>query len=99
MYIVFIFLTAAPYCNALFERLESQPATRIMWLNVKPLVRGKIPYAPHNARALFRVIDPYLPRVLMVEPLPSMTQSRTRSSPDADASGGILFEDVSSYKT
>lgn len=48
---IFQLVRAAPYCNSLFERLEAEPVTRVMWLNLKPLVRGKIPYAPLTPRA------------------------------------------------
>ncbi|XP_024118032.1 retinal-specific phospholipid-transporting ATPase ABCA4 [Oryzias melastigma] len=43
--------TATPFCNALMQTLESNPVTRIMWSAVKPLLMGKILYAPDSPAA------------------------------------------------
>lgn len=37
------------------EELELNPATRIMWKSVKPLLMGRIPYAP-DSPAVRRII-------------------------------------------
>ncbi|XP_076005482.1 retinal-specific phospholipid-transporting ATPase ABCA4-like isoform X1 [Genypterus blacodes] len=39
---------ATPFCNALMERLESNPVTKIVWNSVKPLLMGKILYTPDS---------------------------------------------------
>lgn len=39
---------AALFCNDLMEGLELNPATRIMWKSVKPLLMGRILYAPDS---------------------------------------------------
>uniref|UniRef100_A0A8C7Q7A6 ATP-binding cassette, sub-family A (ABC1), member 4a n=1 Tax=Oncorhynchus mykiss TaxID=8022 RepID=A0A8C7Q7A6_ONCMY len=38
----------APFCNDLMKELESNPITRIMWSSVKPMMMGKILYAPDS---------------------------------------------------
>lgn len=38
----------ALFCNDLMEGLELNPATRIMWKSVKPLLMGQILYAPDS---------------------------------------------------
>ena len=38
----------APFCNSLMETLESNPVTKIVWNSVKPLLMGKILYAPDS---------------------------------------------------
>ncbi|KAJ7332470.1 hypothetical protein JRQ81_014650, partial [Phrynocephalus forsythii] len=38
--------TTTPFCNMLIQTLESSPLTKIAWRAVKPLVMGKILYAP-----------------------------------------------------
>lgn len=38
----------AVFCNGLMEELELNPATRIMWKSVKPLLMGQILYAPDS---------------------------------------------------
>lgn len=40
--------TTALFCNDLMEGLELNPATRIMWKSVKPLLMGRILYAPDS---------------------------------------------------
>uniref|UniRef100_A0A8C7KJX0 P-type phospholipid transporter n=1 Tax=Oncorhynchus kisutch TaxID=8019 RepID=A0A8C7KJX0_ONCKI len=40
--------TATPFCNDLMKELESNPITRIMWSSVKPMIMGKILYAPDS---------------------------------------------------
>uniref|UniRef100_A0A8K9XYQ5 P-type phospholipid transporter n=1 Tax=Oncorhynchus mykiss TaxID=8022 RepID=A0A8K9XYQ5_ONCMY len=40
--------TATPFCNDLMKELESNPITRIMWSSVKPMMMGKILYAPDS---------------------------------------------------
>jgi len=42
--------TTTEFCNNLFESIESSEsaATRILWRQIKPLVRGKIPYTPNT---------------------------------------------------
>lgn len=40
--------TTALFCNDLMEELELNPATRIMWKSVKPLLMGQILYAPDS---------------------------------------------------
>lgn len=39
---------AAPFCNDLMKELESNPATRIVWSSVKPMLMGQILYAPDS---------------------------------------------------
>ncbi|XP_072306658.1 retinal-specific phospholipid-transporting ATPase ABCA4-like isoform X1 [Eucyclogobius newberryi] len=43
------------FCNDMMRELESDPATRIMWKSVKPMVMGKILYAP-NSPAVRKII-------------------------------------------
>ncbi|XP_067108458.1 retinal-specific phospholipid-transporting ATPase ABCA4 isoform X1 [Osmerus mordax] len=40
--------TATPFCNSLMQTLESNPVTKIVWNSVKPLLMGKILYAPDS---------------------------------------------------
>ncbi|XP_069050210.1 retinal-specific phospholipid-transporting ATPase ABCA4 isoform X2 [Lepisosteus oculatus] len=40
--------TTTPFCNALMQNLESNPVTKIVWNSVKPLLMGKILYAPDS---------------------------------------------------
>uniref|UniRef100_A0A8C4IQ72 P-type phospholipid transporter n=1 Tax=Dicentrarchus labrax TaxID=13489 RepID=A0A8C4IQ72_DICLA len=40
--------SATPFCNALMQTLESNPVTKIVWNSVKPLLMGKILYAPDS---------------------------------------------------
>lgn len=42
------FLSSAPFCNALIQNLESNPLTKIAWSAVKPLLMGKILFAPDS---------------------------------------------------
>lgn len=44
----FSFSATALFCNDLMEGLELNPATRIMWKSVKPLLMGQILYAPDS---------------------------------------------------
>jgi hypothetical protein len=39
-------LFVAKFCNDLFEQIEAQQVTRLFWRQIKPMVRGKIPYSP-----------------------------------------------------
>ncbi|XP_018414710.1 PREDICTED: retinal-specific ATP-binding cassette transporter [Nanorana parkeri] len=38
--------TTTPFCNALMQTMESNPATKIAWSAMKPLLMGKILYTP-----------------------------------------------------
>ncbi|KAM4720611.1 retinal-specific phospholipid-transporting ATPase ABCA4 isoform 1-T1 [Rhinophrynus dorsalis] len=38
--------TTTPFCNALIQSMESNPATKIAWSAMKPLLMGKILYSP-----------------------------------------------------
>nr|XP_026646313.1 retinal-specific ATP-binding cassette transporter [Zonotrichia albicollis] len=40
--------TTTPFCNALIQNLESNPLTKIAWHAVKPLLMGKILFAPDS---------------------------------------------------
>uniref|UniRef100_A0A8C5I5E5 P-type phospholipid transporter n=1 Tax=Gouania willdenowi TaxID=441366 RepID=A0A8C5I5E5_GOUWI len=40
--------STTPFCNALMQTLESNPATKIVWNSVKPLLMGKILYTPDS---------------------------------------------------
>ncbi|XP_027860619.1 retinal-specific phospholipid-transporting ATPase ABCA4a isoform X1 [Xiphophorus couchianus] len=40
--------TTTPFCNDLMKELESNPATRIVWNSVKPMLMGRILYAPDS---------------------------------------------------
>uniref|UniRef100_A0A8C3CXL4 P-type phospholipid transporter n=1 Tax=Cairina moschata TaxID=8855 RepID=A0A8C3CXL4_CAIMO len=40
--------TTTPFCNALIQNLESNPLTKIAWSAVKPLLMGKILFAPDS---------------------------------------------------
>ncbi|XP_027550074.1 retinal-specific ATP-binding cassette transporter isoform X3 [Neopelma chrysocephalum] len=40
--------TTTPFCNALMQNLESNPLTKIAWSAVKPLLMGKILFAPDS---------------------------------------------------
>uniref|UniRef100_A0A3P9LUM4 P-type phospholipid transporter n=1 Tax=Oryzias latipes TaxID=8090 RepID=A0A3P9LUM4_ORYLA len=46
---------STPFCNDLMRELESNPATRVMWNSVKPMLMGRILYAP-DSPAVRRVI-------------------------------------------
>src|SRR4029434_9115184 len=37
-----------PFCNGLMQTLESNPITKIVWNSAKPLLMGKILYAPDS---------------------------------------------------
>uniref|UniRef100_A0A3Q2ZB20 ATP-binding cassette, sub-family A (ABC1), member 4a n=1 Tax=Kryptolebias marmoratus TaxID=37003 RepID=A0A3Q2ZB20_KRYMA len=39
---------STPFCNDLMQELESNPATRIIWKSVKPMLMGRILYAPDS---------------------------------------------------
>lgn len=45
---VSFFPRPALFCNDLMEELELNPATRIMWKSVKPLLMGQVLYAPDS---------------------------------------------------
>ncbi|KAG8555624.1 hypothetical protein GDO81_017765, partial [Engystomops pustulosus] len=40
--------TTTPFCNALMQSMESNPATKIAWSAMKPLLMGKILYSPDS---------------------------------------------------
>ncbi|KAM6948363.1 retinal-specific phospholipid-transporting ATPase ABCA4 [Aplochiton taeniatus] len=40
--------SASPFCNSLMQSLEANPITKIVWNSVKPLLMGKILYAPDS---------------------------------------------------
>ncbi|XP_037829220.1 retinal-specific phospholipid-transporting ATPase ABCA4a isoform X3 [Kryptolebias marmoratus] len=40
--------STTPFCNDLMQELESNPATRIIWKSVKPMLMGRILYAPDS---------------------------------------------------
>ncbi|KAG7487527.1 hypothetical protein MATL_G00024490 [Megalops atlanticus] len=40
--------TTTPFCNELMQNLESDPVTKIVWNSVKPLLMGKVLYAPDS---------------------------------------------------
>ncbi|NXJ15448.1 ABCA4 protein, partial [Odontophorus gujanensis] len=40
--------TTTPFCNELIQNLESNPLTKIAWSTVKPLLMGKILFAPDS---------------------------------------------------
>uniref|UniRef100_A0A669CMV4 P-type phospholipid transporter n=1 Tax=Oreochromis niloticus TaxID=8128 RepID=A0A669CMV4_ORENI len=40
--------STTPFCNDLMKELESNPATRIVWNSVKPMLMGRILYAPDS---------------------------------------------------
>nr|XP_005307614.1 retinal-specific phospholipid-transporting ATPase ABCA4 isoform X2 [Chrysemys picta bellii] len=40
--------TTTPFCNALIQSMESNPLTKIAWSAVKPLLMGKILFAPDS---------------------------------------------------
>ncbi|XP_036935186.1 retinal-specific phospholipid-transporting ATPase ABCA4a isoform X1 [Acanthopagrus latus] len=40
--------STSPFCNDMMKELESNPATRIMWNSVKPMLMGQILYAPDS---------------------------------------------------
>lgn len=42
------FSITALFCNDLMEELELNPATRVMWRWVKPMLMGQILYAPDS---------------------------------------------------
>ncbi|XP_063284422.1 retinal-specific phospholipid-transporting ATPase ABCA4 isoform X1 [Pelobates fuscus] len=58
--------TTTPFCNALIRSMESNPATKIAWSAMKPLLMGKILYSPDapavreilkNANATFEQLE------------------------------------------
>ncbi|KAM9332939.1 retinal-specific phospholipid-transporting ATPase ABCA4a [Pholidichthys leucotaenia] len=40
--------STTPFCNDLMKELESNPSTRIMWNSVKPMLMGRILFAPNS---------------------------------------------------
>ncbi|KAM9713003.1 retinal-specific phospholipid-transporting ATPase ABCA4a isoform 3-T3 [Menidia menidia] len=40
--------STTPFCNDLMSELESNPTTRIVWNSVKPMLMGRILYAPDS---------------------------------------------------
>ncbi|KAM4533545.1 retinal-specific phospholipid-transporting ATPase ABCA4-like [Odontesthes bonariensis] len=40
--------STTPFCNDLMKELESNPATRMVWNSVKPMLMGRILYAPDS---------------------------------------------------
>ncbi|KAF6716400.1 Retinal-specific ATP-binding cassette transporter [Oryzias melastigma] len=40
--------STTPFCNDLMRELESNPATRVVWNSVKPMLMGRILYAPDS---------------------------------------------------
>ncbi|XP_008296944.1 retinal-specific ATP-binding cassette transporter-like [Stegastes partitus] len=40
--------STTPFCNDLMKELESNPVTRIVWNSVKPMLMGRILYAPDS---------------------------------------------------
>ncbi|XP_041064203.1 retinal-specific phospholipid-transporting ATPase ABCA4 [Carcharodon carcharias] len=40
--------TTTPFCNALNQNMESNPATKIVWNVLKPLLMGKILFSPNS---------------------------------------------------
>uniref|UniRef100_A0AAX7T7K5 P-type phospholipid transporter n=1 Tax=Astatotilapia calliptera TaxID=8154 RepID=A0AAX7T7K5_ASTCA len=40
--------STTPFCNDLMKELESNPATRIVWNSVKPMLMGRILFAPDS---------------------------------------------------
>ncbi|XP_064607351.1 phospholipid-transporting ATPase ABCA1-like [Liolophura sinensis] len=47
--------TTTPFCASLFEGFQSTPYTRILWRQIKPILRGYVPYTP-DTPAIRRVI-------------------------------------------
>uniref|UniRef100_A0A8C6TAP4 P-type phospholipid transporter n=1 Tax=Neogobius melanostomus TaxID=47308 RepID=A0A8C6TAP4_9GOBI len=43
--------STTPFCNDMMRELESNPATRIVWNSVKPMLMGQILYAPDSPAA------------------------------------------------
>lgn len=41
-------ISSGPFCNDMMKELESNPATRIVWNSVKPMLMGQILYAPDS---------------------------------------------------
>ncbi|XP_063056412.1 retinal-specific phospholipid-transporting ATPase ABCA4-like [Engraulis encrasicolus] len=39
---------STPFCNSLMQQLESNPITKIIWSSAKPLLMGKILFAPDS---------------------------------------------------
>uniref|UniRef100_A0A4W3HE00 ATP-binding cassette, sub-family A (ABC1), member 4a n=1 Tax=Callorhinchus milii TaxID=7868 RepID=A0A4W3HE00_CALMI len=40
--------TTTPFCNAISQNMESNPATKIIWNVMKPLLMGKVLFAPDS---------------------------------------------------
>ncbi|XP_034561698.1 retinal-specific phospholipid-transporting ATPase ABCA4a [Notolabrus celidotus] len=49
--------STTPFCNDLMRELESNPATRIVWNSVKPMLMGQILYAPDSPAARQIIIN------------------------------------------
>ncbi|XP_031735236.1 retinal-specific phospholipid-transporting ATPase ABCA4-like isoform X4 [Anarrhichthys ocellatus] len=47
--------STTPFCNDLMKELESNPATKIVWNSVKPMLMGRILYAP-DSQAVRQII-------------------------------------------
>jgi len=50
-------MLAGKFCNDIFFTFEKNPSSsvRILWRQIKPFIRGKIPYAP-NTPVVQRII-------------------------------------------
>ena len=94
--------TTSYFCNDIFYRIQQfqNPAVRMVWFQMKPLVRGKIPYSP-DTQVVRRIIHQanwtfeYLARIQKMakdslEGLPMIEQFMT-SSPVMDNIRVALF--------
>ena len=42
-------LVSAPFCSSLYDAIQESNNGRLAWRYIKPILLGKIPYAPANA--------------------------------------------------
>ncbi|CAB1326827.1 unnamed protein product [Coregonus sp. 'balchen'] len=59
-------MTTTPFCNDLMQTLESNPVTKIVWSSVKPLLMGKILYAP-DSPAIRLILKSVRPPLLLLD--------------------------------
>uniref|UniRef100_A0A665X1X1 P-type phospholipid transporter n=1 Tax=Echeneis naucrates TaxID=173247 RepID=A0A665X1X1_ECHNA len=64
--------STTPFCNDLMRELESNPATRIVWNSVKPMLMGQILYAPDSpaVRQIIRNVSSKAAACEQAQPLP-----------------------------
>ena len=60
-----IIITVGPFCNALFSEIQSTSIGRIVWRQLKPMIRGIITYTP-NTKTINDIIKEVLMYILVI---------------------------------